>query len=111
MEQRSAGARWAREKRTSHLTRGLVEGLQTQQLLLIGNLGIINGWVASISLFIVFQDIFRLFDKSDNVTLDGKDLFGILKEQGIAVTDNLVDEVLTILNNHGIDIPPCMQLS
>lgn len=55
--------------------------------------------------FIVFQDIFRLFDKSDNVTLDGKDLFVILKERGIDVTDNQVDQVLTILNNHGRYLP------
>lgn len=49
----------------------------------------------------VFQDIFHLFEKSDNVTLNGKELSAAMKEHGINLADSEIDSTLSILNNHG----------
>ena len=49
----------------------------------------------------VLQDIFHLFERSDNVVLDGQQLDKVLKECNITLTPSEIDSTLTILTNHG----------
>lgn len=48
----------------------------------------------------VLQDIFHLFERSDNVILDGRELAAAMVENGISLADSEVDSTLSILNNH-----------
>lgn len=48
-----------------------------------------------------FQDVFHLFERSDEVVLDGRKLDDAMKDYDIHLADDEIDEVLGILNNQG----------